>query len=213
MPEPPTAFDLSGFSGDLASAVDYPLDQRVLLIKAGTGNVPPGGTVRATNLDDTSPVVAGPGNAQGGFEVDLIISDGQELRLEWVNGDEHSAPADVIISRPDPLRQDFRATVSPRFACLKLTPGFALDFNGSHATLGVENACAGVISFSNAQSRLGLADFALPLAVPADVASGESAEIGIDFTRGAAGLREDVLFLDVTLSGETIRYPITLRAE
>jgi hypothetical protein len=213
MPEPPTAFDLSGF-GEGALAASYPLDERVLVIATGRGNVPAGATVRVTNLDDTSPVVAGPGNPQGGFQVDLIVTDGQEVRFEWVNGGEHSAPADAIISRPDPLRQDFQITIAPRFACLKLSPGFALDFGDqTHATLGVENYCTDAVTFANPRSRLTLPDFALPATPPADVAPGASAQIGVDFTRSAAGLREDVLFLDVTLAAETIRYPITLRSE
>jgi hypothetical protein len=211
MPEPPTAFDLSGFDQATVSA-KIPLDDRVLVIQTATGNVPSGATVRVTNLDSTDAVAAGPGSAQGGFEVALIVSDGQELRFEWVNGAERSAPADAIVSRPDPLSQFFQINLAPRFACLKLSPGFVLDFSGTHATLGVENACDDAVTFTNPRSRLSLADFALP-ATPPDIAPGESAEIGVDFTRGAAGLREDVLFLDVTLAGTTIRYPITLRAE
>jgi hypothetical protein len=213
MPEPPTAFDLSGF-GEGVLAAGYPLDERVVVIASGTGNVPAGATVRVTNLDDTSPVVAGPGNPQGGFQVDLIVTDGQELRFEWVNGREHSAPADAIISRPDPLRPEFDLIIAQRFACLKLSPGFALDFSDeTHATLGVENDCTEAVTFANPRSRLALPDFALPATPPSDVAPGASTQIDVDFTRSAAGLREDVLFLDVTLAGETIRYPITLRSE
>lgn len=213
MPEPPTVFDLSGFT-DPTVAAKTPLDNRVLVIQTGRGNVPEGATVRVTNLDTTDAVVAGPGTPQGGFEVDLIVTDGQELRFEWVNGTEHSAPADALISRPDPLGEYFRVTPAPRFDCLKLTPGFALDFNDTaHATLGIENACNDPVQLSNPRSRLTLGDFALPATVSADVAAGESTEIAVDFTRSTAGLREDVLFIDVTLAGTTIRYPITLRAE
>lgn len=213
MPEPPTVFDLTGFEDPTVTA-KQPLDDRVLVIQTGRGNVPIGATVRVTNLDTTDAVVAGPGTPEGGFEVDLIVSDGQELRFEWVNGTEHSAPADAIISRSNPLGQDFRLALAPRFACLKLSPGFALDFSGTtHATLGIENGCTDAVQLNNPRSRLTLADFALPATVPADIPAGESTEIAVDFTRGAPGLREDVLFIDVTLAGTTIRYPITLRAE
>jgi hypothetical protein len=213
MPEPPTAFDLSGFT-EATIATDYPLDDRVLVIATGTGNVPAGGTVRVTNLDDTSPVVAGPGNGRGGFQVDLIVSDGQELRFEWVKGSEHSAPADAIVSRPDPLSQVFQLRIAPRFACLRLSPGLALDFGAeTRATLGVENGCSDAVTFANPRTRLALPDFALPATPPSNVAPGESAQIEVDFTRSTAGLREDVLFLDVTVADQTIRYPITLRTE
>lgn len=213
MPEPPTAFDLSGFS-EGATPATQPLDGRVLVIRAATGNVPPGAAVRVTNLDSTDAIVAGSGNAQGGFEVDLIVTDGQELRFEWLDGATRSAPSDAIISRSDPLGQTFAVTLAPRFACLKLVPGFVLDFSGhTRATLGVENGCDDAVTLRNPRSRLAMPDFTLP-ATPTDaVAPGESTEIGVDFTRAAAGLREDVLFFDVTLAGRTIRYPITLRAE
>jgi hypothetical protein len=125
-----------------------------------------------------------------------------------------SAPADAIISRPNALEQAFQLTPAPRFACLTLSPGFTLDFNeATHATLGIENACDESVQLSNPRSRLALADFALPATVPAEVPTGESRVVAVDFTRGTAGLREDVLFIDVTLAGTTIRYPITLRAE
>jgi hypothetical protein len=58
-----------------------------------------------------------------------------------------------------------------------------------------------------------LSDFALPATLPQDIAAGQSAQIEVDFTRGAAGLREDVLFIDVSLAKTTLRYPITLWAE
>src|SRR3954469_19736465 len=64
MPEPPTAFDLSGF--DLpTTSVSQPVDDSVLVIETATGNVPPGATVRVTNLDNGEPVVGGPREGQG----------------------------------------------------------------------------------------------------------------------------------------------------
>src|SRR3954470_16340831 len=101
MPEPPTAFDLSGVNQGVIGA-KIPADGRVLVIESFTGNVPEGAVVRVTNLDTADPVVAGVRVAQGGFDVELIVTDGQELRFEWVNAGEHSAPADAIVSRPDP---------------------------------------------------------------------------------------------------------------
>jgi hypothetical protein len=214
MPEPPTVFDLSGFDSQVAVNTKVPADDSVLVIEAPTGNVPLDAVVRVTNLDGNAPVVAGVGNTRGGFEVDLVVNDGEELRFEWVNGAEHSAPADAIVSRPDPRGQGFRLTPAPRFSCLKLSPGFALDFGTTtHATLGIENGCDDAVQLSNARNRLALTDFALPATLPGDVPAGQSTEIAVDFTRGAAGLRENVLFLDVTLAGTTIRYPITLRTE
>jgi hypothetical protein len=213
MPEPPIAFDLSGVNQG-AIAVNIPADPRVLVIEALTGNVPSGSVVRVTNLDTTDPVVAGARIAQGGFDVELIVTDGQELRFEWVNAGEHSAPADAIVSRADPMSQTFALSAAPRFDCLKLSPGFALDFGTTaQATLSLQNGCSQAVSVSNPRTRLGLADFAVSTTLPIDVAAGSSTELTVDFTRSAQGPREDVLFVDVTSAGSTIRYPITLRTE
>ena len=54
---------------------------------------------------------------------------------------------------------------------------------------------------------------AVVVAIDTSVPAGESSQISVDFTRSTPGIREDVLLVDVTLSGTTIRYPITLRAE
>jgi hypothetical protein len=212
MPEPPS-FDLNGLDAGAVSA-KIPTDSRVLVIEASSGNVPSGAAVRVTNLDDLSPVVAGSENGKGGFEVDLIVTDGQELRFEWVNGKQRSAPADAIVSRPDPMGQTFSLAASPRFACLKLTPGYVLDFGAAaQATLTVQNSCDSAVTLENPRTRLALGDFALTGQLPPQVAAGKSASISVDFTRGATGLREDVLFVDITLDATTLRYPITLRAE
>lgn len=217
MPEPPaaTAFDLEGIADKgVVTSAKQPLDPRVLVIEAAMGNVPEGASVRVTNLDTRDAVVAGVGNANGGFEVALIVTDGQELRFEWVSDTERSAPADAIVSRDDPNAPNFELALAPRFDCLKLSPGFVLDFDATtHATLGIENACTEAVLLANPRSRLALTDFALPATVPANVPAGESTEVSVDFTRASPGIREDVLFIDVTLAGTTVRYPITLRAE
>jgi hypothetical protein len=214
MPEPPSAFDLSGIAEMPVVTAKQPLDPRVLVIEAATGNVPDGASVRVTNLDTTDPIVAGIGTVNGGFQVDLIVTDGQELRFEWVRETERSAPADGIISRANPEAQTFSLTPAPRFDCLKLSPGFVLDFEGTtHATLDIENACTGAVQLANPRSRVALTDFALPATLPANVPAGQSAQISVDFTRTTPGIREDVMFLDVTLAGTTIRYPVTLRAD
>jgi len=215
MPEPPAAvaFDISGAGKD-AYPAKQPEDTRVLVISAATGNVPDGASVRVTNLDTIDPVVAGVGNTQGGFEVDLIVTGGQELRFEWVNGAERSAPADAIVSRASPTAQLYELNLAPRFECLQLSPGFVLDFGAqAQATLGVENACDEAIELSNPRTRLALADFGLPAELAQALPAGESRQLTVNFARAAAGLREDVLFIDITLAATTIRYPITLHAE
>ena len=176
--------------------------------------VPPGAVVRVTNLDQALNTASGNATDAGTFEVTVTVLDGEELRFEWVDGDERSAPADAVFRWPDPASPVFVLEDSPRFACLRLEPGFVLDFAADGpAVLTLHNDCDSAVNLDNARSRLALGDFMLPDTLPLDIAPGESAELSVDFTRGAASLREDVLLLDVTLDAATIRYPITLRAE
>ena len=215
MPEPPAAaFDLNGVNKGVMPA-DYPeTKQSTHNVFAQAGTVPAGAVVRVTNLDRTDVVAATNARADGSFEVAVDVNDGQELRFEWVQGSTRSAPADALFVEPDPAAIGFDIQPSARFDCLKLTPGFALDFGkATQATLLLENRCSDPLTLGNARTRLNLADFALPATLPPNVPVGESVSIDVDFTRGAVGLREDILFIDVTRAGTTIRYPITLRAD
>jgi hypothetical protein len=212
MPEPPIAFDLGAINNTELTPATEPKNPEAVVFAAGAKAVPAGAVVRITNLDRTTETTAANATPLGSFEAIALVTDGQELRFEWTSGDERSAPADAIFVQPDPTVR-FRLEPSPRFACLKLTPGLVLDFAGaSSATLGFENGCDQAVVVTNARTRLGLTDFALP-AAPPEIPASESAEITVNFNRSVVGLREDVLLLDVTLGSETIRYPVTLRAE
>jgi len=211
MPEPP-AFDLSGVNQGITPAVN-PNDPRVHYLPALAATVPGGAVVRITNLDTPDPVFATNAAKDGSFLAAIMASDGQELRFEWVDGAERSQPADALFVQPLPTGA-ITITPSPRFDCLTLSPGFALAFSGAaQASVTLKNGCAGDLTLDNPRTRLALPDFTLTSALPLRVAAGQSAKLSVTFARGAAGLREDVLFVDVTTAGTTLRYPITLRAE
>ena len=212
MPEPP-AFDLTGVNKSEIEPANKPADPDALVLTGIEGTVPGGAVVRVTNLDSTAPVSAVNATPGGHFEVVLVVLDGQELRFEWQQGDQGSAPADAIIHRPNPAGTAYQVVPSPRFDCLQLAPGFVLDLGTSpQATLHVQNGCTEAVSLANPRTRLGLADFTLSTALPLEIAAGTSGELSVEFAAGAAGQREDVLFVDVSNAGTTIRYPITLRA-
>jgi hypothetical protein len=176
--------------------------------------LPAHSTVRVTNLDRTDPTVAA--DVPEGRAADLVVSviDGEELRFEAVSGELRSQPADAIFVLDDALSGAFHLAPAERFACLKLEPGYRLDITGApRATLSLENGCASALSLDNARSRLALPDFTLETSLPIEVAAATSAELTVDFVAAASGVREDVLFVDVTLDGTTLRYPVTLWAE
>ena len=215
MPEPPTVFDLSavGEPNELdAVAIGNEPDAKT--IRVFEGRLPAHSTVRVTNLDRVDPAVAV--DVPEGRGADLIVSvtDGEELRFEALSGELRSQPADAVFVLDDAISGRFHLAPVERFACLKLEPGYRLDLDGaSQATLSLENGCTSPLTFDNARSRLALPDFTLANALPIEVAAAASTELTIDFTPAGPGAREDVLFVDVTLDGTTIRYPFTLRSE
>ncbi len=213
MPEPPAAaFDLSGV-GKGALPATAPATS-ASYITAAPGTVPAGSTVRITNLDQTTVVFAVTAAPDGSFLAVAVASAGEELRFEWTKDGQHSEPADGVVLAAEPLAQTIQVQAAPRFDCLKLAPGYALDFSTlASQTLQLQNDCDEAISLQNPRARLSLPDFSLETALPPELAAGEAAELGFTFTREADGLREDVWFVDATQGGQTIRYPITLRAE
>jgi hypothetical protein len=215
MPEPPTVFDLTsvGQPNEL-DAVATGKEPDAKTIRVYENRLPAHSTVRVTNLDRIDATVAV--DVPEGRSADLIVSvtDGEELRFEAITGELRSEPADAIFVVDDALSGTFHLAPSERFACLKLEPGYRLDFAGAtRATLILENGCSSPLTLDNARSRLALPDFTLASTLPIEVAAAASTELTIDFAPAAPGVREDVLFVDVTLDGTTLRYPFTLRAE
>jgi hypothetical protein len=213
MPEPPTLFDLNQVGQPQVEVVTHPNDPNVEQIEGRAGAVPAGATVHITNLDRQDPPAAVDARADGGFLLPVIVTNGEELRFEWLLGARRSSAADALFVKTQPAANVFTLEPSPRFDCLKLTPADTLDFDSAaQASLTLENNCPEPLALSNARARLGLTDFALQTQPATALEPGTKSELVVDFTRSQAGLREDVLLLDVTRAATTIRYPITLRA-
>lgn len=208
MPQPPTVFDLNrvGATGTLAASAGYERMESL------PGTVPARATVRVTNLDQPVQAAAVDALDDGSFGITLIVSSGEELRFEWTDGTERSAPADAFFVKPDPMRAEFELQPSARFECLELSPPYALDFAGADSlTLTLTNDCDDTATLANPRARIGLPAFTLPADLPS-VASGESSEVVVSFDGGdPAVFEEDTLLFDVTLGAETIRYPVTVR--
>lgn len=214
MPEPPAAaFDLNGINRDPMPATVDLAETDAAYVLGGQGTVPGDATVRITNLDQTYEVFATTASASGSFKAVVFARSGDELRFEWVKDGQHSEPADAFVQVDPDLKLVF-VEASPRFDCVELTPGYALDFSSDTSrTLSVKNACSEPISLENPRQRLGITDFALDRTLPLDLQPSATAELGFGFTRGATGPREDVWLVNVTRGAETLRYPITLRSE
>lgn len=215
MPEPPSAvFDLGGVDNGIVPGAQPATSSSGKYVNGAPGTVPAGSTVRITNLDETTMVFAKTAEPDGSFVGIVFAQPGDELRFEWTKDGVHSEPADGIVIEKAPTETSIGVRPSARFDCVKLEPGYALDFaRENQRLLTVQNDCATPVTLASPRPRLGLTDFQLNSALPLEVAAGDSAALDFGFTRTADALREDVWFVDVTLSAETIRYPITLRTE
>ncbi len=207
VPEPPT-LNIGRVGPPVTEVVAQPANGTHL--SGSPGAAPSAAILRVTNLDLTDPPSTVNVSADGSFDVVVNVTSGQELRFDWQRGAERGEPQDALfVITPPP----FHLVPSQRFDCVRLTPGFSVDF-GQTVTqaLVVENDCTSSVTLGSPRARLGLADFALETALPIDVAAGDTTTLALSFTRAQTTVREDTLFFDVVRDGTTIRYPITLLA-
>lgn len=201
LPEPPS-LDATKIS---APGVMTALNPTPLDIRGSAGAAPSRATLRATNLDSTAPPVTTTADDQGAFLLTILVSSGNELRLQAIVGAARSAPLDFTYTQA--------LAPSVRETCVTVSPGFELSFGAPGASrLTLANGCSGAITLSDPRLRLGLPDFQLRTALPLDVVSGASAGLDVAFQRADASEREDVLFVTLTVGGQTRRYPFTLFA-
>ena len=174
------------------------------------GSAPAGATFRLTNLDAQDPPTTSAVAADGSFVSSVRANAGDELRFELELDGQRSPPTDAIFLSAG---AGVNVMPAPRLSCVSLAPGLVVPFTvDSPRSLSIQNACGGPLALSNNRTRLALPDFSLQTTLPLEIASGASASLAVAFARSAPGEREDVLFIDLTLGAQTIRYPVTLTA-
>jgi hypothetical protein len=178
----------------------------LITIQGQPGATNPRATIRVTNLDSALEPVEVRADRSGGFEVQVEILEGNEVRLQALADDRRGDPVDFIYAT--------EALEAPsRHACFQITSGLDLVFGEEPiAEILLENACAADATVDAAGTRLALSDFALETALPIVVPAGESAVVRIEHASASREEREDVLFLNVGVDGELRRYPVTLFA-
>jgi hypothetical protein len=181
-----------------------------LALSGAPGAVTPGSLVRVLNLDATSAAVSAQADADGAFELTVLVSEGDELRVQAAEGNQHSEPVDLVYTlegSSDVL------TPSPRHACVVLQPGLELRFSEAEPRpLRVLNDCAEPLDISDPRFRLGGGEFELDSELPIVIPSASEATLDVTLLAAPPPAREDVLFLELSLGAETIRYPIGLFA-
>ena len=194
---------------DLTVNVDIPdAGHAFPTIDGRPGSVPAGATIQITALDGAAAPSTGTAASDGSFEAEFAANIGDELRIEWLRDGDRSPPLDVILGQSG---ADVVLVASPRFECLTLSPGFVLSFATVQTrTLSFASSCTEPATLDNTRTRLGSTHFRVASAPPIEVPPAGSNGLDVTFTPLAGDEAEDVLFVDVTTSGETIRYPITL---
>lgn len=209
LPEPPS-IDGGKIGLDDIGAVTALSEPHPLPIAGAPGAVTGGSIVRVLNLDEANAAVSAQADADGAFEITVMVSDGDELRFQAVQNGERSEPVDFIhgsITGPDAL------TPSPRHPCVVLQPGLELRYDElGPLPLRVLNDCAEPLSLGAPRFRLDDGEFALDSELPLVVPPSSEATLDISLLELPPPLREDVLFIDSSVGGETIRYPIGLYA-
>ena len=208
MPEPPSLDPgLIGLAPVGAVVLSEP---RLLPIAGLPGAATPGASVRVLDLDTRDPAVSTTAASDGSFALLVPVRSGDELRLQAQTGGARSEPVDLIyrsVELADTLEP------SPRHDCVTLDPGFELAFAGSVSrSLRVQNACSGPIVLSAPRFRLDGADFELESVLPLTLPAGSEGLLDLTLLRPAPPAREDVLFVDISLDGRALRYPIGLYA-
>jgi hypothetical protein len=181
-----------------------------IVFEGGPGAAPAQSSVIVTNLDSTIAPVATTTRGDGSFIVNVPMELSDELRFEAETGTGRTPPSDGRISElPD-------AGLLPgrRHACLSLEPGFSLDLTGENTgNLLLRNQCDAAVALDNPRFRTEGSDFTLLTTLPVEIPAGQTTTFEFAHVPAGGSASEVVLFFDVTLSGETLRYPITLYAK
>lgn len=203
MPEPPQAtLDVDGV------VTHQPTYNGEPTIVGGPGAASPAGAlVRVFNLDSDIGPVETAVEADGSFEVELLISAGEEARLQVVAEalDTRSAPIDVVIGSDGTTPT---LAVRPLAGCLELTPAAELDLADAAAVL-VSNRCGEALQLEQPALRRPIAGIELgpSLGWPATLADGDELTLDVQTEPGFA--TEDVFFIEAS-SPQRDRRPITV---
>lgn len=165
-------------------------------IVGGAGAASPAGAVvYVVNLDTEAPPATGVVAADGSFEVDLFVSEGQEVRVQVVDGQHRSAPFDLVIGRSGATPE---RTVRPLADCLMLDPAAEVVLSQGRHWVTMANDCSHEVAIEEPRLRRLVPGIALgtdqiwPVSLP----SGQSLDVAIDADAAFNGL--EVFFLEVS---------------
>lgn len=199
VPKPPTFEAVPVVEADQGST-------RVRLVGEPLTVDPGGGMLRVYNLETADPPAEAPIREDGGFDIVLPASPGDEVRLEVDS--VGSAPRDWIVTEAgEPLRE----VDHPLGDCLSVTPGIVFLKPGSSETVTVEDTCGVGIELSAPRTRGEAGAFELGSAEswPMSLVAGRAVELTAGADKGSIG-DEAIYFVEAT-APEADRRAITVR--
>jgi len=202
IPEPPQA------SLDIAKVFGDSSGMRGITINGDPGAAEPvGATVRVYNLDSSDDPVDGVVEVNGSFIVELLVNEGDEVRLQIIDDEVRSDPIDAIFgrsgTRPVPSER-------PLASCLILDPPAELALGASQAVV-VENRCDEEVQIEEPTLRRPLtgiaigADRSWPEVLP------QGGSVSVTVAVDAGWSEEDIFFIEAS-GPEHDRRPITVIA-
>jgi hypothetical protein len=200
LPEPPSLVP----SG-IAMPPVMSLAGGALTLEGAPGTATPGAVIEVTDLDGTSPVVATSVKQDGSFSLTFSGKTGDEVRLVAAQHGLHSPPVDMLVTQSE-------LTPSPRHECVTVKP-LELRFTAAGSqSFTFENHCSGGVELANLRARLGSPDFSFDKPGAATLEPGHSTTLAVAYAPRIVPPIEDVLFVDVSAAGQTLRYPLGLFA-
>ncbi|RLB65410.1 MAG: hypothetical protein DRI90_02110 [Deltaproteobacteria bacterium] len=176
-------------------------------IEGGPGAASPAGAVvRAVNLELPEDPVDGIIADDGSFEVELTLLEGNEVRLQIIDGDDRSEPIDVVVG-PD----DTSPTLAWRALddCLSLTPPLEIDSSVAQ-TIELHNGCGEVVTLIEPYLRRPVTGLTVGTGGtwPTQVDGDSAISVPVQF-QAPTGTLEEVVFIEVTAPAAD-RRPITV---
>lgn len=205
-PEPPASEPHLDF-GSLGTLP--PNDFGTCLITGGPGAVDAkGAIVRAYNLDDAQAPVEALVGEDGSFELDVFLSDGDELRLQ-VHGQDgaRSKPLDVLVPQ---CGQPLVASTRALGECLLLAPSAELEVSAAGA-VRVENRCSASVQLEQPSLRRSIAGLQAGQGAtwPATLAPGSA--LTVQITLQPSDVFEEIVFIEAS-TPQHDRRPVTVFA-
>jgi hypothetical protein len=196
VPQPPNLTPVD--PGLLTHSTEEDMGQ---VLSGDPGAAPPGVEVWIWELDNAEPPLVAASGDEGGFVLRLPRSLSGELRFQARAGRDRSEPTDATVSGMDLVPVE-------RPSCLVVP--LEVELTDRSDRIAIENDCAGAVELESFQLRAG--EPALTIEAPGSATLPAGARIELRARAAGVATVEDILFVNATVEGAPVRYPVTVVA-